>query len=485
MIRKSKLIRDNRGVAAITIAIALFAIIGVASLAIDMGQLYTTRNELQNVADAAALAGVAQLVQDQGGQAVRNSDLAKQTALQVAQTQSGLDGLPTVPDASRNDLEIHFGVWNIYAGNPSLAWTDLGTSVLSDSNANAMQVTIKRSGDTIFGPVSTLFAKIFGVSTSNVSASAIAYLGYTNEVQTGGVQVPLALPSNVLTACNGHSSWFARLFAPREAVASATKTYVFRDTGGGNVNTTVTTASPLDPTQAYLFTVGKNDSVPGTIWDILTKIYTPSYNSSNPLYVTNLKLGQQIYARSEFKYGTSYIGPIFQRLQKAYNYKTTGNANTAPPAGTVWRVTFAVYGTTPNPLASRYRKTGFMSLARLLGLFGPSAAYACYTMPPPNIYVNGFVNADITGVTYNGSCDNCNYTFPKTIGGVKYTDKKDCLNRYPSSVWNQNTVTVQNVTDASTVSPPGSLSGGPSNNVINNNAPENVGAIATVPRLVK
>jgi hypothetical protein len=46
-------------------------------------------------------------------------------------------------------------------------------------------------------------------------------------------------------------------------------------------------------------------------------------------------------------------------------------------------------------------------------------------------------------------------------------------------------VTVKNVTDSSTVSPPGSLSGGPPNNVINNNAPTNVGAIATVPRLVK
>ena len=41
-------------------------------------------------------------------------------------------------------------------------------------------------------------------------------------------------------------------------------------------------------------------------------------------------------------------------------------------------------------------------------------------------------------------------------GTTTYTDQKDFLNRYPNSTWNVNTVTIQNVTDASTVSPPGS-----------------------------
>ena len=82
---------------------------------------------------------------------------------------------------------------------------------------------------------------------------------------------------------------------------------------------------------------------------------------------------------------------------------------------------------------------------------------------PSAISANGFVNVDITGVTYISSGDDGNYTYPKTINGVRYTDKKDFLTRYPTSTWNVNTVTIQNVTDASTVSPPGSLSGGPSN----------------------
>jgi hypothetical protein len=267
-------------------------------------------------------------------------------------------------------------------------------------------------------------------------------------------------------------------------MATTSNTYVFKDTGGDLVDNNVTTA-PLDTEQAYLFTVGENDSVPGTLWDILTKVYTPNHTSGNPVYVTDLKLAQEIHTRSEFKYGRSYIAPIFQRLQKAYRYKTTGNANTAPPAGTPWRVTLPVYGTTPNPSASRLRPGGFMFLARLLVPFWPSEVHACYTMPPPKTYVNGFVNVDITDVTYSSSSDDGNYSYPKTINRIKYKNKKDFLRRYPNSTWNLNTVTIEVTTDSSTVSPPGSSSGGPSNDVVNPEAPSNTGAFATNAVLVK
>jgi len=477
------LIRRMEGSVAVIIALGLVAFLGIVSLAIDMGHLYTTRNELQNVADAAALAAAGNLIQDYGAGAVRDAAAAQQAALTVAQRQSQLSGQTAVGDADRNDLSLIFGAWDIYKGNPATAWTEIGSTCSSDSNANAVKVSITRASGTVYGPVSNFFGGILGFNTSQVAATAIAYLGYAHEVPTATVKVPLALPDTVLTASKGRSGWFAWMLGPREALAT-TKTYVFKDTGGKLVDNNVTTA-PLDPTHAYLFTAGKNDAVPGTILDILTKVYTPSYTSSNPVYMAKLKLGQEIHARSEFKYGTSYISPIFQRLQKAYNYKTTGNANTAPPAGTAWRVTLPVYGTTPNPAASRQRQGSFMSLARLLAPFWPSEAYACYTMPPPKTYVNGFVNADITNVTYSSTADNGNYTYPKTIDSVTYTDKKDFLTNYPNSVWNLNKVTIENVTDGSTVSPPGTTSGGPSNQVINPGAPGNTGAFASIPVLVK
>jgi hypothetical protein len=472
-----RLRRETDGAVAIMAAFGLLAFLGMASLAIDIGQLYYARNELQNSADAAALAAAGNLIKDVGGVAVRDAEAAQQAAMTVAQRQCALAGLPEVAPGDRNDLTLTFGEWNITAGNPQAAWTEVGSTCSSDSTANAIKVDLRRASGLAYGPVTNIFAPVFGINTSEIAASATAYLGYS---YSAPVQVPLALaPSNILAMSNGHSGWFARLCGPSEAVASVTRTYKFRDTGGSSVNTGVTSADPLDPNHPYLFTVKQSDAVPDTIWTTLEKIY-----SATPKKPMELKLGQQVYPRSEFMYGKAYIGPIFQRLQKAYYYKTTGNANTAPPAGTSWRVTLPVYGTTPNPMAALHQKASYGLLARLLAPFLPSEAFACYTMPPPKAYINGFVNADITNVTYNSSCDDCSYTFPKTIGSVTYTSKKDCLDRYPNSTWNQNTVTITNVTDASTVSPPGSLTGGPSNQDITPGAAA-VGALASIPRLVK
>jgi hypothetical protein len=486
--RLGSLARDTNGAVAVMAVFILLALLGAASLAIDMGQLYAVRNTLQNTADAAALAAAGNLITTQNGVAVRDAAAARQAALTVAQRQRQLAGLPDVDPDARNDLTILFGEWNLKTGDPQTAWTEIGSTCDSNSNANAIKITLRRGALTLIGPVSNMFACIFGVNTTEVTATAIAYLGYTDEVQTGAIQVPLALPSTMLTAANGRAGWFARLFGPGEAVADTTKTLVFKDTGGANVTNTVPTnpVANLDSNQPYFYTVKSTDSVPNTIKNTLAKIYTPSLTGTAtvPVLVADLKVGQQIYPRSEYPWGRTWIGPIFQNLQKAYYYKTTGSATTAPATGTAWRTTLVVHGL--RSTASLPRKAGFLSLARLLAPFWASEAFACSTITYPTIQVSTFVNADITGVTYNtSSCNDCSYTFPKTIDGVTYTNKKDCLTRLPTSTWNANTVTIKNVTDASTVSPPGSLSGGPSSKGINTAAPSNVGAIATVARLVK
>ena len=477
--RIGSLRRDTDGAVAVMAALGLLAFLGIASVAIDLGQLYFVRNQLQNAADAAALAAAGNLIKDAGGGvAKRDANAASQAAMTVAQRQSQLSNLPAVDPGGRTDLTLTFGVWNIDAGNPQTAWTEVGSTCSSDSNVNAIKVQLRRAAGLAYGPVTNFFAAVFGANTSEVAASAIAYLGYSYSVGTGTVQVPLALPSSILTASNGHSVWFAGLFGPREAVA-ATKTITFKDTGGSKVTNDVPTspAAALDSNQPYFYTVGSGDAVPDTIKDTLKKIYTPTYtNPNHPTVVASLKVGQQIYPRSEYPWGQSYIGAIFQNLKTAYNFKKNASGK--------WHTTLAVFG--PLTAASLPWKAGVMSLARLLTPLWPLEAFACTTMNPPTIMVTGFVNVDIAGVTANSSgCDDCNYTFPKTINGVRYSTKKDCLTGVSNSSWNANTLTLGNVTDASTVTPAGSLSGGPSNQNINAAAPDNVGALASIPRLVK
>ncbi len=69
---------------------------------------------------------------------------------------------------------------------------------------------------------------------------------------------------------------------------------------------------------------------------------------------------------------------LFENLQKAYYYKTTGSATKAPAAGTAWHTTLAVHGLLST--SSLPQKTGFMSLARLLVPFWASEALACSTV---------------------------------------------------------------------------------------------------------
>ena len=90
-----------------------------------MGQLYTVRNERRkHRADAAVLAGTGRLIQKDASSSnsYRDGDLAKTTAIQVAQTQTQLQGLPTLTDDKRNDLTILFGAWDIY--NNSQPWPE-------------------------------------------------------------------------------------------------------------------------------------------------------------------------------------------------------------------------------------------------------------------------------------------------------------------------------------------------------------------------
>ena len=51
--------RNNRGQVLVFVALAIFAILGLAALGIDVGYMYSVRHELQRSADAGALAGVA------------------------------------------------------------------------------------------------------------------------------------------------------------------------------------------------------------------------------------------------------------------------------------------------------------------------------------------------------------------------------------------------------------------------------------------
>ena len=71
-----RLVREHKGATVVFVAIAMVMFLGFAALAVDLGYLYVVRGELQNAADAGALAG-AQVLYVNNGTAVnpeRESD---------------------------------------------------------------------------------------------------------------------------------------------------------------------------------------------------------------------------------------------------------------------------------------------------------------------------------------------------------------------------------------------------------------------------
>ncbi|GAG04726.1 unnamed protein product, partial [marine sediment metagenome] len=54
----------RRGATIVAAAVAMVVVIGFAALAVDVGNLYAAKGELQRAADAAAMAGVSAFVDD-------------------------------------------------------------------------------------------------------------------------------------------------------------------------------------------------------------------------------------------------------------------------------------------------------------------------------------------------------------------------------------------------------------------------------------
>ncbi len=57
MIKYLRFDTNQRGVTVVLVAVLMVVFLGLAALAVDISHLYVVRNELQNAADAGALAG--------------------------------------------------------------------------------------------------------------------------------------------------------------------------------------------------------------------------------------------------------------------------------------------------------------------------------------------------------------------------------------------------------------------------------------------
>lgn len=135
------ILKDSRGVVTVLAAIFLIALIGLAALVIDLGQLLIVKGELQNASDSAALAGVVDLIYSGPSE-------AEATAVIYATKQD------------------HYRLSRPSPNADAVTVTPLGPDKL--------KVKVKKSTGTSAGPVPTTFARIWGVQGADVEALAVA-----------------------------------------------------------------------------------------------------------------------------------------------------------------------------------------------------------------------------------------------------------------------------------------------------------------------
>jgi Flp pilus assembly protein TadG len=178
--------RDDRGAVAVIVALMMTVLLGFVAIAVDTGALYFERQQLQNGADAAALAV-----------ACHRGTAAQDTAL--ATSMAGLNA---------NDGKAAATVTPLSGGQ-----VRIDTSTLNTDGTTALPLT---------------FAPVLGISSSTVRASATAACGYPSggtamlpvifsycsfAAQTGGGLPSSTQPRTIefskgadpSTSCTGHS----------------------------------------------------------------------------------------------------------------------------------------------------------------------------------------------------------------------------------------------------------------------------------------
>jgi hypothetical protein len=165
----------KRGIALIWVALTGLLLIGFTGLALDTAYGMRTLQQLQDAADAAALAGVLKVRE--------GIEPANRAAIDVAMSNT----------AARNPVQLRENLTNAIDGDIEVGRynrqdkTFTNIAIAEFNVPNAVKVVARRTDNSEGGPLDILFGPIFGVDTINVSRPAIAIVTGT----TGGGLITL------------------------------------------------------------------------------------------------------------------------------------------------------------------------------------------------------------------------------------------------------------------------------------------------------
>lgn len=206
----SKRRRDQRGAVAITVAVLLTILLGFGALAIDVGYLFVVRNELQNAADAAALAGAPCIYPR--AQCGNTKSTAPDWATAQAQTVQSV----ALNKSSNVTLvgyatDVTYGYWDVTGSVKALQTTMPASPAVGEP---AVQVVVTRSGTKNGGGVPSFLAKVLGFQSVPESAVAVAVISNPGNVGAGAL-FPVAM-----TKCMYDQYWDSTNGKPKVATST-------------------------------------------------------------------------------------------------------------------------------------------------------------------------------------------------------------------------------------------------------------------------
>lgn len=202
--------RNQRGAVAITVALMMLILLGFAAISIDVGYLFVVRNELQNAADAAALAGAPCIYPR--AQCGNTNAAAPDWATAQAQAVLGV----SLNKSSNVTLtgytsDVSYGYWDV-TGSVKGLQTSMPPSPAVGKPA--VQVVVSRSGTKNGGGVPSFLAKIWGLQSVPENAVAVAVISDPGNTGSGAL-FPVAL-----TKCMYDQYWDSTNGKPKVATST-------------------------------------------------------------------------------------------------------------------------------------------------------------------------------------------------------------------------------------------------------------------------
>lgn len=159
--KTNRRLRQRRGIAMIWTVLVMMLTIAIVGLVLDIGLGFLAGHQLQNAADAAALAGAQKLGSELA--VIQNASLRVGDANYAAAQAVQLSLNPS--NALSGDIVI--GTYNRLTG----------TFITNLESPNAVMVNARRTSESAGGPLGLVFSPIFGLNNINVERAAIAMRG--------------------------------------------------------------------------------------------------------------------------------------------------------------------------------------------------------------------------------------------------------------------------------------------------------------------